>query len=400
MSQLNSRNYMEVLLVEYLSILRQQNARQSNIIQSFIDSQQRNFDSVRSLLQRYLEGQIRIRNEQGFDNTNVRINSGQSRTFPSTSVPYVSSFGRPRGDIRSYQQSPISNSSRTNYTNNLRRRRRPRTQSTRPTSNAGRNRNRNILTQILETTLYTSPNLRPATNSDISRNVTTHSWSEISHTSDQTLCPITQEHFQATDLVSRIEHCGHLFMEDALSTYLTQFDHRCPVCRYNISSTIYPPRTYAEAAATPPNTTEVEHTYPNFSTQFFDVSFNLGASNLTPNIGSRNLTRQNSFDISFNPPTFTFDLNNDFNNAVNELSNAMVSSLTNAMTNPDNSGNSITAEYSLFLPRSVTTTTTSTDNSTNTDEPGEADEEDEATERDEPDEPDDDDDDDDDTITY
>ena len=54
MSQLNSRNYMEMLLVEYLSILRQQNTRQSNIIQSFIDSQQRNLDSVRSLLQRYL----------------------------------------------------------------------------------------------------------------------------------------------------------------------------------------------------------------------------------------------------------------------------------------------------------------------------------------------------------
>ena len=378
MSQINNRNYMEVLLIEYMSILRQQTTRQSNIIQSFIDSQQRNFDNTRSLLQRYLENQTRTTSNRTY-NTSANILREEHVTAtpstPSTSLPYVSNFGRGGMNTRSNQQSPISNSSRTNYTtNNLRRRRRPRTYSTRPTTNASRNRQRNILTQILETTLYTSPTLRPATSADISRNVTTNSWSEISHTTDQTLCPITQEHFQATDRVSRIEHCGHLFMEDALSTYLTQFDHRCPVCRYNISSTIYPPRTYAEAAATPPNTTEAEHTFPNFSTQFFDVSFNLGASNLTPNIGSRNLTRQNSFDISFNPPTFTFDLNNDFNSAVNELSNAMVSSLTNAMTNPDNSGNTITAEYSLFLPSSVTTSIPMTDNSTNTDEPGEAEE--------------------------
>ena len=377
MSQINNRNYMEVLLIEYMSIIRQQTTRQSNIIQSFVDSQQRNLDNAGGLLRRYLENQTRATNNQTY-NTRANISREEHITAtPSTSLPYVSRTSS-IWNTRSNQQSPISNSSRTNYTtnnyttNNLRRRR-PRTYSTRPTTNASRNRQRNILTQILETTLYTSPTLRPATSADISRNVTTNSWSEISHTTDQTLCPITQEHFQATDRVSRIEHCGHLFMEDALSTYLTQFDHRCPVCRYNISNAIYPPRTYAEAASTPPNTTEVEHTLPHLpGEQFFDISFNLGASNLTPNIGFRNLTRQNSFDISFNSTNFNFDLNNDFNSAVNELSNAMVSSLTNAMTNPDNSGNTITAEYSLFLPRSVRTNVT--DNSTNTDEPGEADE--------------------------
>ena len=385
MSTRDNRYYMEVLLIEYMSILRQQTTRQSNIIQSFVDSQQRNLDNARGLLQRYLENQTRTTSNRTY-NTSANILREDLVTAtpstPSTSLPYVSrtpsiwgsrtqqqppvSNSSRYSDARSQQQSPIGRYTRLNRQNANNLRRRPRTQTIGEQTTRPRNRRRNILTQILETTLYTSPNIRPATNSDISRNVTTHLWREISHTADQTLCPITQENFQTNDRVSRIGHCGHLFMEDALSTYLTQFDHRCPVCRYNISSTIYPPRTYAEAAATPPNTTEAEHTFHNFPTQFFDVSFNLGASNLTPNIGSRNLIRQNSFDISFNSTTFNFDLNNNFNSAVNELSNAMVSSLTNAMTNPDNSGNTIAAEYSLFLPSSVRTNVT--DNSTNTDE--------------------------------
>ena len=32
------------------------------------------------------------------------------------------------------------------------------------------------------------------------------------------------------------------------------------------------------------------------------------------------------------------------------MSNALLSSLSNVLTNPDNSGNTIAAEYSLFLP--------------------------------------------------
>ena len=388
MSRRDHGYYTEVLLIEYMSILRQQNTRQSNIIQSFVETQQRNLENARSLLQSYLTTQIRVPGNQIY-NTNISTEQSPiissrtipsrtipsqtipSRIIPSTSIPYMS------GGISSIpntrQQSSISTRPRhVNPTNNLRRRR-PTMQYTPWNNRSSRNR-RDFLTQILETTLYTSPNLAPATAFDISRNVTTHLWSAISDETDQTFDPITQEHFQSTDRVSRIEHCGHLFMEDALSTYLTQFDHRCPVCRYNISSDISSTRTYAEATQ---QTNTTAHTTPNFvPTPFFDISFNLAtftftdpSSNLTPNIGSRNITRQNSFDINrdFNSANFnSADFNSaDFNSAVNELSTAMVSSLTDAFTNPDNSGNTITAEYSLFLPSSVIRNTT--DNSTNTD---------------------------------
>ena len=375
MSRRDNGYYTEVLLIEYMSILRQQNTRQSNIIQSFVETQQINLENARSLLQSYLTTQIRVPGNQIY-NTNISTEQSPiissrtipsrtipSRIIPSTSIPYMS---RTPSIPDTRQQSSISTRSRYgNSTNNLRRRR-PTINMTPRNNRPSRNR-RDFLTQILENTLYTSPNLAPATAFDISRNVTTHLWSAISDETDQTFDPITQEHFQSTDRVSRIEHCGHLFMEDALSTYLTQFDHRCPVCRYNISSNST--RTYAETTQQPNPTT---HVTPDFvPTPFFDISFNFAppftltdTSNLTPNFGSRNLTRQNSFDLNrdFNSDDFNSD---DFNSAVNELSTAMVSSLTNAFTNPDNSGNTITAEYSLFLPSSVTRNTV--DNSTNTD---------------------------------
>ncbi len=43
-------------------------------------------------------------------------------------------------------------------------------------------------------------------------------------------CPITMETFQAGDSVLRINHCGHIFKEGALRTWLAR-DGRCPVCR-------------------------------------------------------------------------------------------------------------------------------------------------------------------------
>lgn len=43
-------------------------------------------------------------------------------------------------------------------------------------------------------------------------------------------CPITMETLQGGDSVMRINHCGHVFKEGALRTWLAR-DGRCPVCR-------------------------------------------------------------------------------------------------------------------------------------------------------------------------
>ena len=179
-------------------------------------------------------------------------------------------------------------------------------------------------------------------------------------------------------------------------TYFTEFDHRCPMCRYNISSEIFPPRTYAEAAAAPAaaastgpeadNSTSLpthqqigvtggRRLFERATTRnpmVFDISYNIESFPSQDTSGNTNrvsnLIRQNSFDISWNGNStnlFGFDFNStDINQAVNQLSNAMISSISTAMTNPDNSGNTIAAEYSLFLPTVRTVNTN--DNSTNT----------------------------------
>ena len=70
MSRRDHGYYTEVLLIEYMSILRQQNTRQSNIIQSFVETQQINLENARSLLQSYLTTQIRASGNQIY-NTNI-----------------------------------------------------------------------------------------------------------------------------------------------------------------------------------------------------------------------------------------------------------------------------------------------------------------------------------------
>ena len=44
------------------------------------------------------------------------------------------------------------------------------------------------------------------------------------------VCPITQERFNPTDLVMRINHCGHLFKASAIRQWFIRNVH-CPLCR-------------------------------------------------------------------------------------------------------------------------------------------------------------------------
>ena len=79
----------------------------------------------------------------------------------------------------------------------------------------------------------------------------------------------------------------------------------------------------------------------------FDISFNFSNLEFSNNTSlSSNLTQSPAFEFNIDP--------NNFDTAINQLSNAMLSSLTNAINNPDNSGNTIAAEYSVFIPQPVT----------------------------------------------
>ena len=111
---------------------------------------------------------------------------------------------------------------------------------------------------------------------------------------------------------------------------------------------------------------------------FLNISPSLNISNQTQ--PPRNLSRtmggifdislNNNFPNSTNMPSINFDFNsNNFNDAVSQLSNAMLSSLSGAMNHPDNSGNAIRADYSLFVPQPPVTHSSNTrDNATSTED--------------------------------
>ncbi len=348
MSYRTTPSTIELLLIDYIHTIREQNTQQSRLIGDYLHNTIRQSNNIRNLITRWLDHiDTTERNNRSANNNFFNFNTPSTGSTGSTGSTTL----HPRNVFnRSFQQSPINSTSifqprRNIITRNNRRISRP----TRINTRTGRRRN--ILNQILETTLYTPSQRRPAAANDISRNVTTHFWRDISNSTDQTLDPITQEDFQPDDRVSRIDYCGHLFMDDALNTYLTEFDHRCPICRYNISSQIFPPTSYSDAASRPPPLLR-QNAFEAPSN--FDMSYNF--QNFPPLDISSNLTTA---------PTFSFDLTpGNFDNAINQLSTAMLSSLSSALANPDNSGNTISAEYSLFVP----TRTTLTDNSTNTED--------------------------------
>ena len=267
---------------------------------------------------------------------------------------------------------------------------------------------------------------RPAAARDISRNTQTFFWREIQNQTSQLRCPITLETFQPSDLVSRITNCGHIFHQDALNTYLIDYDHRCPICRYNISNDIISPPSFSSndtnttttpaSAETPrsdnletarlqsaiavssptptpttPTTTSTPTTSTPTSTTPFTTTTYISQNNTTTPSTTQNernsiwgfnytdnstttntppsLYRTNCFfntDVSRNfpefnftntgdPQTFNLNLTNDtISHAINEISSVMMSSLNSALSNPDNSGNTISAEYSLFVPTFTT----------------------------------------------
>lgn len=74
------------------------------------------------------------------------------------------------------------------------------------------------------------------TQEQINNAVETISYSSIENPQN-TRCSISLREFNDTSEVSRIKYCGHLFTPTSLSTYFT-FDHRCPLCRYDIRNYI------------------------------------------------------------------------------------------------------------------------------------------------------------------
>ena len=151
---------------------------------------------------------------------------------------------------------------------------------------------------------------QPLSAEDISSNITNLTYGEIAETTNQTICPFTQENFVNDDEISRINPCGHIFTRTHLNRYLTNFDYRCPVCRRNLR-----------------RENDVEN--PSPVNNLLDLSSNLTILPTTEN------------------ETQTRDI---INNAVESVTNALMSNITKQI-NRDPSRNAFVAEYSFLLPQ-------------------------------------------------
>ena len=175
-------------------------------------------------------------------NFNRNIRNSNNNTNTNTNIPLHSNVSRLRNPRNNNNISPISpppTPPRVISRNNLP----PFLNNIRPPSNIPHpiHRNNNYVESDNdeveaeaeeEVLLSETPRQNIPTLSDIRRNTRTISFNHSEHT--QTVCPIEHTSFNQGDIVTQIIHCGHIFYQEAISTWFER-DSRCPLCRYNIS---------------------------------------------------------------------------------------------------------------------------------------------------------------------
>ena len=351
MSRYNAenRNSLLSLLQNYIDVQSSIQREQNNAIVNYINAQREMNYSLNNLLLRYLEIERITTNFPpppippspplfSFNSNNNRAPS-QSPINNNTINNRPFSFSRPSSSIitntvtntatntsntntRNTQPSIRSNSSFLPRSENLRTgfRNRRRTRSVRPrittTTNITRTTiPRDVFHNFINNTLSMGNIPQPLNASDISANITNLTYGEIAETTNQTICPFTQENFINSDEISRINPCGHIFTRVHLNRYLTNFDYRCPVCRRNLR-----------------RENDVENPPTEPVNNLLDLSSNINILPITEN---------------------SQETRNIINNAVESVTNALMNNISTQITE-DPSRNSFIAEYSFFVPTNLT----------------------------------------------
>tara|TARA_A100001015_G_C14921790_1_gene684616 strand:+ start:65 stop:1066 length:1002 start_codon:yes stop_codon:yes gene_type:complete len=159
--------------------------------------------------------------------------------------------------------------------------------------------------------IHSQTNERVPTQLQIYDSVIDTKWREIKETTNQPICPITQQQFFDNDDVLKIIHCGHAFKKEPLLTWFRR-SSLCPVCRYNILRHRF--------------TNTQNNTQNNTQTQ------------------STNTQTANTSDISRN----ILQTNRIALNSINELTSEIVNNLTND-TFLSNNSSDISRNYILDI---------------------------------------------------
>jgi hypothetical protein len=165
-----------------------------------------------------------------------------------------------------------------------------------------------------------------------------------------TSCPITQSPFQSSDRIMRIRHCGHCFMEEGLSAWFRQ-SVRCPVCRYDIRSSLNTPNLDASANVTASATTTTTTTN-TVATANANATRNINHNNMDV---SRNYINTNTTNM----PNMTTSPSID--NLLSLFTNQLSDTFRQYIVNSDGSYNSvdngtINVEYIIHPPTNLYTT--------------------------------------------
>ncbi len=142
-------------------------------------------------------------------------------------------------------------------------------------------------------------------------------------------CPISLDRFEPDDLVSQINHCGHIFCQTELQEWFQ--DHvRCPVCRYDIRE-----YTNTNTSNTTSNATSSSNTTANATTSSNTTANATTSSNTnTSNTNTSNTNSPNISNLTFirNPSSnqteqivFDFEVDNQLNNITSQLLQSLFS---------------------------------------------------------------------------
>jgi hypothetical protein len=111
-----------------------------------------------------------------------------------------------------------------------------------------------------------------ATPDEIGRATDATVYADIS--TNQLMCPITQQNFLPDDNILRIRHCGHVFTANRLRQWFRSH-YDCPVCRYDIRPTVSPAieTMLRDIASQTLNTTDLSNNSTTYEYSVFTSNF-------------------------------------------------------------------------------------------------------------------------------
>lgn len=241
-----------ILLLDYLSVRRQQQETYLQILRNEAQSAERSYN----LLFSYISHNQRTTTRNSVDemtgilssisNLSTSMRGETRRSTPALATP-------PSPSLASQLRSTMNRSTSTT----------PATQrwswNTAVNRDARRGRTNHLAREWLphhrifpqtinftRTTFDETP--PPPTQAEIQIATVTCKYQDVS--TNQLICPIARTNFEDNDDILKIIHCSHIFKKESLLTWF-ETKQTCPICRHNITSTPILPLTRNTPSTTP-----------------------------------------------------------------------------------------------------------------------------------------------------